>query len=142
MCVKQNDKYLSKILRDFCVIRARNITYIILIDCIKRNIYSKKKNIFRSFCTIIYIDLFHIYFTYNKKKVFNEHLRLFRNTPPNGFRDTVKFHLPQRIIQRSKRSIYLSNSTRGNRISREKQAVGEKSIPLSTLSIVATHSIK
>lgn len=142
MCVKQNDKYLSKILRDFCVIRARNITYIILIDCIKRNIYSKKKNIFRSLCTIIYIDLFHIYFTYNNKKVFNKHLRLFRNTPPNGFRDTVKFHLPQRIIQRSKRSIYLSNSTRGNRISREKQAVGEKSIPLSTLSIVATHSIK
>lgn len=82
MCVKQNDKYLSKILRDFCVIRAQNITYIILIDCIKRNIYSKKKNIFRSLCTIIYIDLFHIYFTYNKKKVFNEHLRLFRNIPP------------------------------------------------------------
>lgn len=36
--------------------------------------------------------------------------------------------MPQRIIQGSKRSVYLSNSTRGNRISREKQAVGEKSI--------------
>lgn len=100
-------------------------------------LYKKEKKYFSFFLYhIVYRRSFATwyFFTCNRKKVFNErdlcdcletHRRLAVFT---RIRDTVKFHLPRRIIQGSKRSVYLSNSTRGNRISREKQAVGEKSI--------------